>query len=69
MIHVDTRQLARFRKVGHRITGDRRLGCSRGAGYEKARVAVDNATWLAYLQLLPDEKNPNTVDFLARAVG
>ena len=33
MIHVDTKQLARFERVGHRITGDRRLGSSRGAGY------------------------------------
>jgi hypothetical protein len=24
MIHVDTKQLARFERVGHRITGDRR---------------------------------------------
>ena len=30
MIHVDTKQLARFERVGHRITGDRRLGCSPG---------------------------------------
>ena len=49
MIHVDIKQLARFKRVGHRITGDRRLGSSRGAGYEKAHVAVDDATWLAYV--------------------
>jgi hypothetical protein len=35
MIHVDTKQLARFERIGHRITGDRRQGCSPGAGYEK----------------------------------
>ncbi len=69
MIHVDTKQLARFRKVGHRITGDRRLGCSPGAGYEKAHVAVDDATRLAYVEVLPDEKKATTVGFLARAVG
>jgi transposase len=69
MIHVDTKQLARFRKVGHRITGDRRLGSSRGAGYEKAHVAVDDATRLAYVEVLPDEKKATTVGFLARAVG
>jgi len=34
MIHVDIKQLARFKRVGHRITGDRRLGCFRGAVYE-----------------------------------
>ena len=44
MIHVDTKQLARFERVGHRITGDRRQGSSRGAGYEKAHVAIDDAT-------------------------
>lgn len=46
MIHVGTKQLARFERVGQLITGDRRLGCSRGAGYEKAHVAIDDATRL-----------------------
>jgi transposase InsO family protein len=69
MIHVDTKQLARFERVGHRITGDRRHGCSRGAGYEKVHVAVDDATRLAYVEVLPDEQKATTVGFLARAVG
>jgi len=47
MIHVDTKQLARFERVGHRITGDRRPGSSRGAGYEKVHVAIDDPTRLA----------------------
>ena len=51
MIHVDTKQLARFERVGHWITGDRRLGCSRGAWYEKAHVAIDDATRLAYVEV------------------
>jgi len=69
MIHVDTKQLARFERVGHRITGDRRLGSSRGAGYEKAHVAIDDATRLAYVEVLPDEKQATTVGFLLRAVA
>ena len=69
MIHVDTKQLARFQRVGHRITGDRRQGCSRGAGYEKVHVAVDDATRLAYVEVLPDEQKATTVGFLTRAVG
>jgi len=69
MIHVDTKQLARFERVGHRITGDRRLGCSPGAGYEKAHVAVDDATRLAYVEVLPDEQQATTVGFLVRAVS
>jgi len=70
MIHVDTKQLtARFERVGHRINGDRRQGCSRGAGYEKVHVAVDDTTRLAYVEELPDEQKATTVGFLARAVG
>jgi transposase InsO family protein len=69
MIHVATKQLARFERVGHRITGDRRLGSSRGAGYEKAHVAIDDATRLAYVEVLPDEKQATTVGFLLRAVA
>jgi len=69
MIHVDTKQLARFERIGHRITGDRRLGSSRGAGYEKAHVAIDDATRLADAEVLPDEKQATTVGFLLRAVA
>jgi transposase InsO family protein len=69
MIHVDTKQLARFERIGHRITGDRRQGCSRGAGYEKVHVAIDDATRLAYVEVLPDEQKATTVGFLCRAVG
>ena len=69
MIHVDTKQLARFEQVGHRITGDRRKGSSPGAGYEKAHVAVDDATRLAYVEVLPDEQKATTVGFLVRAVS
>lgn len=69
MIHVDTKQLARFERVGHRITGDRRQGSSRGAGYEKVHVAIDDATRLAYVEVLADEQKATTIGFLARAVG
>jgi hypothetical protein len=55
--------------VGPRITGDRKQGCSPGAGYEKVHVAVDDATRLAYVEVLPDEQQSTTVGFLVRAVG
>ncbi|WP_254217353.1 hypothetical protein [Synechococcus sp. CCY 9618] len=55
MIHVDIKQLARFHRVGHRITGDPRKGSSPGAGYEKVHVAVDDATRLSYVEVLADE--------------
>ncbi|MFQ6540358.1 IS481 family transposase, partial [Aphanothece stagnina RSMan2012] len=60
LIHVDVKSLARFRKVGHRITGDRQQGRSYGVGYDKVHVAIDDATRLAYVEVLPDEKAPTT---------
>ena len=69
MIHVDTKQLARFERVGHRITGDRRKGTSRDVGYEKVHVAIDDATRLAYVEVLADERRATTIGFLARAMG
>ncbi len=69
MIHVETKQLARFERVGRRITGDRRLGCSRGAGYAKVHVAIDDATRIAYVEVFADEQKPATIGFQARAVG
>jgi hypothetical protein len=41
--------------VGHRITGDRRHQI-RGIGWEFVHVAVDNATRLAYVEVLADEQ-------------
>ena len=69
MIHVDIKELARFERVGHRITGDPRKGSSPGAGYEKVHVAVDDATRLSYVVVLADEKGPTTVGFLSRGVA
>lgn len=66
---MDTKQLARFERVGHRITGDRRQGCSRGAGYEKVHMAIDDATLLTDVKVLPDEQKATSVGFLARAAG
>ncbi len=42
---------------------------SYGAGYEKVHVAIDDATRLAYAEVLPDEKQATTVGFLIRALA
>jgi len=52
LIHIDVKKLARFRKVGHRITGNRQQGRSAGLGYDRAHVAIDDATRLAYVEVL-----------------
>jgi transposase InsO family protein len=67
LLHLDIKKLARFERVGHRITGDRR-GASEGAGYDFFHVAIDDATRLAYVEVLPDERRGSTTGFLVRAL-
>lgn len=67
LIHLDTKKLGRIVKVGHRITGSRKG--SRGAGWEALHVAIDDATRLAYTELLPDEKKPTAIAFLSRSLA
>ncbi|RTL88462.1 MAG: transposase, partial [Hyphomicrobiales bacterium] len=67
LLHLDIKKLARFDGVGHRITGDRR-GRSTGMGYDCLHVAIDDATRLAYVEVLPDEKRQLTTGFLVRAL-
>ncbi|MGK9236871.1 IS481 family transposase [Inquilinus limosus] len=66
-LHLDVKNLARFDGVGHRITGNRR-GASEGLGYDFLHVAIDDATRLAYVEVLPDEKRWSTTGFLVRAL-
>ena len=67
LLHLDIKKLARFERIGHRITGDRR-GRSEGAGYDFFHVAIDDATRLAYVEVLPDERRTSTTGFLLRAL-
>lgn len=68
MLHLDVKKLGRIKGVGHRITGDR-TGRNRGIGWEYVHVCVDDATRVAYVEVLPDETGATTVGFLKRAVA
>ena len=68
MIHLDIKKLGRFEREGHRATGDRRAGRSRKAGWDFLHVCVDDASRLAYTELLPSERKEDTTDFLQRAL-
>ena len=68
LIHIDTKKLGRIEAIGHRITGDRR-DSKRGAGWEAVHVCIDDASRLAYSEVLPDERKTSAVAFLERAVG
>jgi transposase InsO family protein len=66
LIHVDTKKLGRIGCVGHRITGNRRQN-ARGIGWEFVHVAIDDATRLAYAEVLPNERSPCSIGFLKRS--
>jgi transposase InsO family protein len=68
LLHLDAKKLGRFARVGHRIHGDRTRHTSR-AGWEHVHVAVDDATRLAYVEILPDEGEQSATRFLERALG
>jgi hypothetical protein len=55
--------------VGHRITGNRQQGRSAGGGYDRVHVAIDDATRLAYFEVLADEQQATAIGFLSRAVA
>jgi len=67
LLHLDTKKLGRFRRVGHRITGDRTQG-SPYAGWEFMHVCIDDHSRLAYVERLSDERPETTTAFLRRAV-
>jgi transposase InsO family protein len=69
LIHIDIKKLGRFDHVGHRITGDKKQGESRGAGWEFVHVCIDGASRLAFSQILPDERKASAVAFLRAAVA
>ena len=69
MVHLDIKKLGRFQAPGHRTTGDRRLGRSRHAGWDFLHVCVDDASRLAYTEILPSEGQDDTTAFLQRALA
>ena len=79
LIHVDVKKLGRIQGgAGHRMTGRRHYtprlmdaaGRRRGtAGWDYVHVAVDDATRLAYAEVLADEQATTAVAFLGRALA
>ena len=73
LVHIDVKKLGRIGRPGHRVTG--RVsggGHYRRAyhlGWEYVHVCVDDATRLAYVEVLDDEKATTAVAFLRRAVA
>jgi transposase InsO family protein len=69
MIHLDIKSLGRFERIGHRISGDRTgQSKSRGIGWDHLHVAIDDASRLAYTEVLPTLGREDATAFLSRAL-
>jgi transposase InsO family protein len=66
LLHIDTKKLGRIGRIGHRIHGDpsRRV---KGIGWEILHAAIDDASRVAYSEVLADELATTAVGFLERA--
>src|SRR5207244_1359318 len=78
LLHIDVKKLGRIEVPGHRITGNRRQRAGRRydghrrrgtAGWECVHVCVDDATRLAYAEVLADERAPTVVELLSRPLA
>lgn len=82
LIHIDVKKLGRIgpHGAGHRVTGRRNRQASprrtdaagnrrRLTGWEFVHVCVDDATRLAYVEVLSDEKASTAIAFLGRALA
>ena len=79
LIHIDVKKLGRIQGgAGKRVTGHKRNpevthvdrdGIKRRViGWECVHIAIDDATRLAYAEVLPDEKATTAIGFLRRAI-
>ena len=67
LLHLDVKKLGRIPPGGgHRILvrEERRKGRSRGAGYDHIHVAMDDASRVAYVEALADERGETAARFL-----
>lgn len=70
LVHVDIKKLARIQGIGHRITGRfSRFHQVKRVGWEFVHVCIDDASRLAYVEILPNERRESAVPFLDRAVS
>src|SRR5215210_8133438 len=75
LLHMDVCSYARFRRPGHRATGDRSqrdrhwTAASTRVGYDYAHAIIDDHSRLAYVELHDDEKAATVTGFVERALA
>jgi transposase InsO family protein len=75
LLHMDTSRYARFRRPGHKLTGDRShrgggwMRPETRVGYDFVHAIVDDHSRLAYVELHDDEKAATVTGFVERALA
>jgi transposase InsO family protein len=71
LIHLDIKKLGRIGSVGHRITGRYPGAINRhhGIGWEFVHVCIDDASRVAFVQVMPSERKESAVTFLEASVA
>jgi transposase InsO family protein len=68
LVHVDVKKLGRLERPGKRALGAGPGRRTVGAGWEYVHIAIDDATRLAYVEVLADERATTAVAFFRRAL-
>jgi transposase InsO family protein len=69
MIHLDIKKLGKIKGVGHRFAPrGPGMHANKGHGWDFLHVCVDDASRLAYTEILPSEGQQDTTGFLERAL-
>jgi transposase InsO family protein len=68
LIHLDIKSLGKIARPSHRVTGNRRDSVE-GIGWEHLHVAIDDASRLAYTEVLASLGQEDATAFLGRALG
>jgi transposase InsO family protein len=76
LLHIDVKKLGRIARPGHALLGGQPARASAGyhrqqfdQGWEFVHIAIDDATRLAYAEVLADESPKTAIAFLARALA
>src|SRR4029077_6422279 len=69
LIHIDIKKLGRIGSVGHRITGRQTGVVNRhlGIGWEFVHVCIDDASRVAFVQVMANQRKESAVTFLEAA--
>jgi transposase InsO family protein len=69
LLHMDVCEYVRFKRPGHRVTGDRRSQDHLPDGVDYVHAIVDDHSRLAYAEILDDARAATSAAFLERALA